>query len=77
MVYLYDVAGTVYNLKEAVTILEWTAGHALESGILAEQVNPFTHAPLSVSPLTWSHATVVSTVLEYIDKHAQLSRDLE
>jgi len=75
--YTIASAKTLDDLKEAVTILEWTAGHALESGILAEQVNPFTHAPLSVSPLTWSHATVVSTVLEYIDKHAQLSRDLE
>lgn len=75
--YTIASAKTLDDLTEAVTILEWTANHALESGILAEQVNPFTHAPLSVSPLTWSHATVVSTVMEYIDKHALLSKDVE
>ena len=37
--------------------------HALEAGVLAEQVNPYTNEPISVSPLTWSHATVVSTAI--------------
>jgi GH15 family glucan-1,4-alpha-glucosidase len=40
---------------------------------LAEQVHPYTHAPLSVSPLTWSHATVVMTVREYLAKRAALN----
>jgi GH15 family glucan-1,4-alpha-glucosidase len=31
------------------------------------QVHPYTR-PLSVSPLTWSHATVVMTVREYLEK---------
>jgi glucoamylase len=53
-------------------IFEWTAGHALESGILAEQVNPYTNDPISVSPLTWSHATVVSTAIKYLEKLEQL-----
>mgnify|MGYP003693681801 CR=1 FL=1 len=34
------------------------------SGVLAEQVDPFTGAPISVSPLTWSHAELVSAVVE-------------
>ena len=29
---------------------------------------PLTNQPLSVSPLTWSHAAFVTTVLEYLDK---------
>jgi hypothetical protein len=40
----------------------------LPSGVLAEQVHPFTNQPLSVSPLTWSHAAFVATVLEYVNK---------
>ncbi len=70
----YAIAGakTLDDLKPAVDILQWTATHALESGVLAEQVNPYTHAPLSVSPLTWSHATVVMTVHEYLNKRTQL-----
>src|SRR5690606_9620926 len=51
---------------------EWCAGHALESGVLAEQVHPYTNEPLSVSPLTWSHATVVSTAIKYLEKLEQL-----
>jgi GH15 family glucan-1,4-alpha-glucosidase len=39
---------------------------------MAEQVHPDTHAPLSVSPLTWSHATFVMTVLEYLKREREL-----
>jgi glucoamylase len=60
------------NLKEAVKILEWVADHALPSGALAEQVHPYTNEPLSVSPLTWSHATFVTVVLEYLEKRRVL-----
>ncbi len=60
------------ELKQALPIFEWVANHALPSGVLAEQVHPQTNAPLSVSPLTWSHATVVSTVTAYLDKLKQM-----
>ncbi|MEE9617701.1 MAG: glycoside hydrolase family 15 protein, partial [Anaerolineae bacterium] len=50
-------AQTADDLKSALDILNWTAAHALPSGFMAEQVHPHTGAPLSVSPLTWSHAT--------------------
>jgi GH15 family glucan-1,4-alpha-glucosidase len=65
-------ARTRAELREAVTHLEWCAQHGLPSGVLAEQVHPYTHAPLSVSPLTWSHATVVMTVQEYRAKWRSL-----
>jgi GH15 family glucan-1,4-alpha-glucosidase len=55
-------------MKEAIPILEWVASRALPSGVLPEQVHPFTNQPLSVSPLTWSHAAFVSSVLEYLNK---------
>ncbi|MHB9027474.1 MAG: glycoside hydrolase family 15 protein [Candidatus Latescibacterota bacterium] len=56
------------ELDEALPYLEWVADHALPSGVLAEQVHPFTNEPLSVSPLTWSHAAFVTSVQEYLDK---------
>ncbi len=68
---------TEADLAEALPLLNWVADRALPSGILAEQVHPFTGAPLSVSPLTWSHATYVATVVEYLDKKAELSADPE
>jgi glucoamylase len=70
--YFIARAQTTADLKLALPIFEWTASHALESGILAEQVNPYTNEPLSVSPLTWSHAAVVSTVVTYLEKLEQL-----
>jgi glucoamylase len=60
-------AKTSAQLRKAIPILEWVADHALQSGVLAEQVHPYTNEPLSVSPLTWSHATVVSTVVKYLE----------
>lgn len=60
--FLADKAVDEHELAEAVEILEWVTAHALPSGVLAEQVHPVTGEPLSVSPLTWSHATFVSTV---------------
>jgi len=70
--YFITRATTAAELKNALPIFEWTAAHALESGVLAEQVNPYTNDPLSVSPLTWSHATVVSTAIKYLEKLEQL-----
>ena len=60
------------GLKQALELLEWVAAHALPSGILAEQVDPYTDQPLSVSPLTWSHAAYVSTVLTYLQCNQHL-----
>jgi GH15 family glucan-1,4-alpha-glucosidase len=60
------------DLKPAMEILEWVAAHALPSGILAEQVDPYTGQPVSVSPLTWSHAAYVSTLLTYLQRKKHL-----
>ena len=70
--WLIKKATTADQLKEAVPLLEWVADRALASGVLAEQVHPYTNEPLSVSPLTWSHATYVQTVLDYLEKRGSL-----
>lgn len=69
--YVIAAAQTDQDLKEAVDLLRWTMSHALPSGVLAEQVHPFTGEPLSVSPLTWSHSTFVKVVQEYLSKLKQ------
>ena len=71
--YVIATARTTAELAPAMTILEWAAAHALPSGILAEQLDPRTGAPLSVSPLTWSHAAFVTAVCEYREKRALLA----
>jgi GH15 family glucan-1,4-alpha-glucosidase len=66
-------AQTVDELHAALPWLEWVRARALPSGILAEQVDPYSDAPLSVSPLTWSHAEFVSAVRWYDGKHRRLT----
>jgi oligosaccharide amylase len=58
-------AATLDDLERPLALLRWCASKALPSGVLAEQVHPYTGEPLSVSPLTWSHATFVSAVQHY------------
>ena len=65
-------AKTPADLDRALELLQWVAAHALPSGTLAEQVHPFTGEPMSVSPLTWSHATFVGSVNAYLDRQAAL-----
>ena len=65
---------TKTELDKAIDIMEWVAAHALPSGVLAEQVNPYTNEPVSVSPLTWSHATFIIVVHEYLQKLLELEK---
>jgi len=65
-------AQTLRELQATVSTLQWVAQHGLRSGVLAEQVDPYTDAPLSVSPLTWSHAEVLITVHDYVEKYKEL-----
>ena len=66
--YLIALAESPEQLREALAILEWVDAHKLPSGVLAEQVHPYTNAPMSVAPLTWSHATYVAVVQAYLEK---------
>lgn len=73
--YLIARARKATDLEEPLRLLEWVADHALPSGVLAEQVNPHTGEPLSVSPLTWSHAQFVVATLEWAEKHRALQSE--
>jgi GH15 family glucan-1,4-alpha-glucosidase len=66
-------ASTLAELETALQYLQWARERALASGVLAEQFHPYTGEPISVSPLTWSHATVMTTVMQYLLKHAELT----
>jgi GH15 family glucan-1,4-alpha-glucosidase len=71
--YLIASAKSLADLEPALQILQWAVTHAAESGVLPEQLDPFSAEPLSVSPLTWSHAEFVATVLLYLERYTQLS----
>jgi GH15 family glucan-1,4-alpha-glucosidase len=61
-------AKTPADLAPAKKMIDWTVAHQLPGGLLSEQLDPHTGAPLSVSPLTWSHAEYLVTVDEYCRK---------
>jgi GH15 family glucan-1,4-alpha-glucosidase len=61
-----ETASTDEDLDRALELLTWTCEHALPSGVLAEQVHPYTGEPLSVSPLTWSHGSLITAVHAYL-----------
>jgi len=56
------------DLQPAIKIFEWSVKHALETGMLPEQLHPHSGAPISVAPLTWSHAGFVIAVNKYLEK---------
>lgn len=66
--YQIATAKALSDLEPALELLSWAVRHTAQSGVLPEQLHPFTGEPLSVSPLTWSHAEFVATVLQYLDR---------
>ncbi|HXG22968.1 MAG TPA: glycoside hydrolase family 15 protein, partial [Chthonomonadales bacterium] len=65
-------ARTRKDLTTALELLLWAARRALPTGILPEQLHPETGEPLSVAPLTWSHAEFVITTLDYLEQWSRL-----
>lgn len=63
------------ELETAKELMHWTCENSLETGLLPEQVDPFTGEGKSVAPLTWSHSTFIETVFRYIEKKEELEND--
>ena len=51
---------------------EWIVSLALPSGVLSEQINPYTKEQISAAPLTWSHSEFVLAVIAYLEKLEEL-----
>lgn len=49
---------------QALELLDWVLQRQLPSGVLSEQFDPETGTPLSVTPLVWSHAELLNTLLD-------------
>jgi GH15 family glucan-1,4-alpha-glucosidase len=67
-------ARSVAELQSALDLVRWTRSKAATSLVLPEQIDPYGGQPLSVAPLTWSHAQVVSVVRGYLDAMGKLRR---
>lgn len=52
------------NRDKASHYVDWAVSKMLPSGVLSEQVHPTDSSPLSVTPLVWSHAELINTMLD-------------
>lgn len=64
------------DLEKSLKLLNWAVKRSSRSGMLPEQINPFSGEPISVSPLVWSHAEFVIAVCEYLEKQKILSPNI-
>ncbi len=69
--YLIATARTEQDLVNIVKHIEWVTKFS-KSGMLSEQLNPYTGEQISATPLAWSHSEFVRTVLEYESKLTQV-----
>ncbi|MFD2610964.1 glycoside hydrolase family 15 protein [Paenibacillus gansuensis] len=74
--YEIEAALSLEDLASPKATIQWVMSHAMESGVLSEQLDPFDGSPVSVAPLTWSHATFVLTVIKYMNKYKQLNTEI-
>ncbi len=62
-----DYYTSLGKMDESRNLINWVVDHAQPSGVFSEQINPYDGRPISVSPLVWSHAEFVITVLDHFN----------
>ena len=62
--WLAQYYSTAKQPDKAQQLLDWALAHELPSGALSEQFDPESGTPLGVTPLVWSHAEMVNTILD-------------
>jgi GH15 family glucan-1,4-alpha-glucosidase len=70
--YAIALAKNDHDLDQVRADLNWVEHNALRSGVMSEQLNPYTGAQLSAAPLTWSHSEYIRTVIMYMRKLGEL-----
>jgi oligosaccharide amylase len=64
---------SVSDLEFAKEAFRWVSEHVYSSGVLAEQLDPETAESLSATPLVWSHAVYVETVIKFLELTKKLN----
>lgn len=67
--WLAQYYATASQTDKAKLLLDWALKHELPSGALSEQFDPESGSPLGVTPLVWSHAEMVNTLLDLGSQH--------
>lgn len=70
--YLIELAKKEEDMKEVKSLISWVVSRANPAGLLAEQYDPYSGEHVSASPLIWSHAEYVTTVINYLKKLEEL-----
>jgi GH15 family glucan-1,4-alpha-glucosidase len=52
------------QVDKANYIIDWTIRNSLHSGLISEQINPENSQVVGVTPLVWSHAELINTILD-------------
>jgi GH15 family glucan-1,4-alpha-glucosidase len=50
--------------EKALKYIEWTMKNSLNSGLLSEQISPEDSRIVGVTPLVWSHAEIINTIID-------------
>jgi glucoamylase len=70
--YYIMLATNEKEMEEPKKWIDWAVKLANPAGVLPEQFNPYTGEHLSASPLVWSHAEYIVTVVNYLEKLEKL-----
>lgn len=70
--YYIAVAKKEADFASVHRLLAWAVKYAARSGVLSEQLHPYTGEQLSATPLTWSHSEYVMTIVKYLDRMEEL-----
>jgi glucoamylase len=62
--WLAQYYASIHDYDKANVLLDWVLQRELPSAVLSEQFDPETGTALSVTPLVWSHAEMVNTLLD-------------
>jgi len=66
--YYIKIAKKPEQLEPVKDLLSWVTKYATPSGMLSEQLHPYSGQPLSACPLAWSHSEFVTTLVDYLNK---------
>jgi len=66
--YYIDKAKREKDLDIVKQHFSWVAKYAATSGVLSEQLNPYTGEQIGATPLVWSHSEFVVSVVKYLER---------
>ena len=70
--YYIEIAKSEEDMKEVHKLISWSVARGNPAALLAEQYDPYSGEPISASPLVWSHAEFVTTIINYLEKLEKL-----